>query len=406
MHSVIVPRLDPAMKTGRIVEWLKRENEAVKKGEPILVVEGEKTIFEIEAPATGVLRKILYPAGSEIEVLTVVAMIGEPGEPIPPDLGIVAPREEVLPPPLRIEKPGVAVVERPVEEVAPASPLARKMAEEYGIDLTMVEGTGPGGRIVKEDVLRAVEERRAAVSAAPLPEVVTPTIKPPRIAKTIPFSGTRKTIAERLSHSFHTAVPVTVTMEVNMEKLLDYYEDIKATMGNVSLTALILKAVAKALESHAIFNSTLDGNEIKIFEDINIALAINTPDGLIAPVIRNSNKKSVAEISNVVRELTEKAMQRKLSLEELLGGTFTVTNMGPYDVEIFAPIINPPQSAILGIGRIAKRAVIMNDQIVVKPMATLSLVFDHRVTDGVPAAEFLREVKRLLEAPDLFLSSI
>jgi len=394
------------MKTGRIVEWLKRENEAVKKGEPILVVEGEKTIFEIEAPATGVLRKILYPAGSEIEVLTVVAMIGEPGEPIPPDLGIVAPREEVLPPPLRIEKPGVAVVERPVEEVAPASPLARKMAEEYGIDLTMVEGTGPGGRIVKEDVLRAVEERRAAVSAAPLPEVVTPTIKPPRIAKTIPFSGTRKTIAERLSHSFHTAVPVTVTMEVNMEKLLDYYESIKATMGNVSLTALILKAVAKALESHAIFNSTLDGNEIKIFEDINIALAINTPDGLIAPVIRNSNKKSVAEISNVVRELTEKAMQRKLSLEELLGGTFTVTNMGPYDVEIFAPIINPPQSAILGIGRIAKRAVIMNDQIVVKPMATLSLVFDHRVTDGVPAAEFLREVKRLLEAPDLFLSSI
>jgi len=406
LHSVIVPRLDPAMKTGRIVEWLKRENEAVKKGEPILVVEGEKTIFEIEAPATGVLRKILYPAGSEIEVLTVVAMIGEPGEPIPPDLGIVAPREEVLPPPLRIEKPGVAVVERPVEEVAPASPLARKMAEEYGIDLTMVEGTGPGGRIVKEDVLRAVEERRAAVSAAPLPEVVTPTIKPPRIAKTIPFSGTRKTIAERLSHSFHTAVPVTVTMEVNMEKLLDYYESIKATMGNVSLTALILKAVAKALESHAIFNSTLDGNEIKIFEDINIALAINTPDGLIAPVIRNSNKKSVAEISNVVRELTEKAMQRKLSLEELLGGTFTVTNMGPYDVEIFAPIINPPQSAILGIGRIAKRAVIMNDQIVVKPMATLSLVFDHRVTDGVPAAEFLREVKRLLEAPDLFLSSI
>jgi len=406
LHSVIVPRLDPAMKTGRIVEWLKRENEAVKKGEPILVVEGEKTTFEIEAPATGVLRKILYPAGSEIEVLTVVAMIGEPGEPIPPDLGIVAPREEVLPPPLRIEKPGVAVVERPVEEVAPASPLARKMAEEYGIDLTMVEGTGPGGRIVKEDVLRAVEERRAAVSAAPLPEVVTPTIKPPRIAKTIPFSGTRKTIAERLSHSFHTAVPVTVTMEVNMEKLLDYYESIKATMGNVSLTALILKAVAKALESHAIFNSTLDGNEIKIFEDINIALAINTPDGLIAPVIRNSNKKSVAEISNVVRELTEKAMQRKLSLEELLGGTFTVTNMGPYDVEIFAPIINPPQSAILGIGRIAKRAVIMNDQIVVKPMATLSLVFDHRVTDGVPAAEFLREVKRLLEAPDLFLSSI
>jgi len=406
LHNVIVPRLDPAMKTGRIVEWLKRENEAVRKGEPILVVEGEKTTFEIEAPATGVLRKILYTVGSEIEVLTVVAMIGEPGEPIPPDLGVVAPREEVLPPPLRIEKPSVEVVERPVEGVARASPLARKLADEYGIDLTTVKGTGPSGRIVKEDVLRAVEERRAAVPVAPLPEAVAPALKPPRIAKTIPLSGTRKTIAERVSYSFHTVVPVTVTMEVNMENLLDYYESIKATMGDVSFTALMLKAVAKALESHAVFNSTLDGNEIKIFEDINIALAINTPDGLITPVIQNSNKKSVVEISNAIRELTEKAMQRKLSLRELLGGTFTVTNMGPYDVEIFAPVINPPQSAILGIGRIAKRAIIINDQIVVKPMATLSLVFDHRVTDGVPAAEFLREVKRLLEAPSLFLSNV
>ena len=374
MYNVIVPRLDPAMKTGRIVEWLKRENEAVKKGEPILVVEGEKTIFEVEAPATGVLRKILYPPGSEIEVLTVVAVIGEPDEPIPPVLEIVMPRREMLTPPLGIEKPGVVVVERAVKGVARASPLARKLAGEYGIDLTTIKGTGPGGRIVKEDVLRAMDERRATVPVAPLPEALVPALKPPRIAKTIPFSGTRKTIAERVSYSFHTAVPVTVTMEVNMEKLLDHYESINATMGDVSLTALILKAVVKALESHAIFNSTLDGNEIKIFEDINIALAINTPDGLIAPVIRNSNKKSVVEISNIIHELTEKAMQHKLSLEELLGGTFTVTNMGPYDVEIFAPIINPPQSAILGIGRIAKRATVVSDQIVVKPMATLPSV--------------------------------
>jgi len=405
LHSVVVPRLDPAMKTGRIVEWLKKENEAVNKGEPILVVEGEKTIFEVEAPATGVLRKILYPIGSEIEVLRVVAIIGEADEPIPPDLLPGAPRIEVSPPPLRIEKPSVAVVERAVEEEARASPVARKLAEEYGIDLTTIKGTGPDGRIVKEDVLRAVEERRAVVPAVPSGAVV-PAFKPPSVAKTLPLLGTRKTIAERLSYSFHTVVPVTVTMEVNMEKLLDHHESIRATMGDVSLTALILKAVAKALESHAILNSTLDGNEIKIFEDINIALAINTPDGLITPVIRNSNKKSVVEISDAIRELTEKAMQHKLSLEELLGGTFTVTNMGPYDVEIFAPIINPPQSAILGIGRIAKRAVIINDQIVIRPVANLSLVFDHRVTDGVPAAKFLQEVKRILEDSHLFLSNV
>jgi len=405
LHSVVVPRLDPAMKTGRIVEWLKKENEAVNKGEPILVVEGEKTIFEVEAPATGVLRKILYPIGSEIEVLTVVAIIGELDEPIPPDLLLRAPRIGVPSPPLRIEKPSVAVVERAVEEEARASPVARKLAEEYGIDLTTIKGTGPDGRIVKGDVLRAVEERRAAVPAVP-PGAVAPAFKPPSVAKTLPLLGTRKTIAERLTYSFHTVVPVTVTMEVNMEKLLDHHESIRATMGDVSLTALILKAVAKALESHAILNSTLDGNEIKIFEDINIALAIDTPDGLITPVIRNSNKKSVVEISDAIRELTEKAMQHKLSLEELLGGTFTVTNMGPYDVEIFAPIINPPQSAILGIGRIAKRAVIINDQIVIRPVANLSLVFDHRVTDGVPAAKFLQEVKRILEDPHRFLSNV
>jgi len=173
-----------------------------------------------------------------------------------------------------------------------------------------------------------------------------------------------------------------------------------AISTDLSLTAFMAKAVAKALEAHAILNSTLEGDEIKIFEEINIALAINTPEGLVAPVVRDANKKTLQDISNEIHQLTEKAMQKKLDLQDLLGSTFTISNLGPYGVEIFAPVINPPQIAIIGFGATEKRPIIVNENVVVKHMATLSLVFDHRVVDGVPAAEFLREVKRLLEAPD------
>jgi len=397
MFEVIVPRLDPAMKTGKIVDWLKREGDQVRKGEALLIVEGEKTTFEVEAPGEGVLRRILFQSGDDVQVPAIVGFVGWPDEP----LSKVEVATTVLgpPPPMKkIEEGPPRILERRVEGVR-ASPLARKLAEQHAIDLTLIKGTGPDRRILKEDVLRAVEERRTV--GVPVPPV-TPTelSKGLRIAKSIPLSGIRRTVAERLSYSFHTTVPVIITMNVDMENLIHLRESMKTAINtDLSLTAFMVKAVAKALEGHTILNSTLEGNEIKIFEEINIALAINTPEGLVAPVIRDANKKIVQEISSAIHQLTEKTMQKKLNLQELLGGTFTISNLGPYGVGIFAPVINPPQSAIIGIGTTEKRPIIINENVVLKHMATLSLVFDHRVVDGVPAAEFLQEVKRLLESP-------
>jgi pyruvate dehydrogenase E2 component (dihydrolipoamide acetyltransferase) len=382
MHKIIIPRFDPAMKTGRIIKWLKNEGEAVNKGEPIAIVEGEKTVFEVEAPEKGFLRKILYPANSEVEVLKPIALIGELTESIPQELIKESEAKIIEAEKSKEEKLFI----KPIKRVK-ASPLAKKLAEEYGLNLEEIEGTGPNGRITKEDVLSALKKTS-------LTEASIAGLKLPLIAKIIPLSRTRKTIAERLIYSLHEAASTTIIASVNFENLLKYREEIKS-----SLTAFIVKAVAKALEAHPIFNSTLNKEEIKIFNEINIALAIHTEDGLVTPVIKNANKKSIIEISNDIKDLTNKAFQRKLSIDELTGGTFTITNLGAYDIEVFIPIINPPQTGILGVGKIKKKPIAVNDQILIKPIATLTLVFDHRVVDGVPAAKFLQEIKHLLENP-------
>jgi len=397
MYEVIVPRLDPAMKTGKIVEWLKKEGDQVRKGEALLVVEGEKTTFEVEASGEGVLRRILSQSGADVQVPAVVGFVGQLDEPLP--TVPIALKVPSPPPSIKeVEEARPKIVERRVEGVR-ASPLARKLAEEHAVDLATVKGTGPDGRILKEDVLRAAEERRTVAITVP-PVKPSELFKGLRIAKSIPLSGIRRTVAERLSYSFRTTVPVIITMDVEMENLIHLRESVKTAINtDLSLTAFIVKAVAKALEANRVLNSTLEGDEIKIFEEINVALAINTPEGLVAPVIRDANKKTVQEISSAIHELTEKAMQKKLDLQDLLSSTFTISNLGPYGVEIFAPVINPPQTAIIGFGTTEKRPIIINENVVVKHMATFSLVFDHRVVDGVPAAEFLRDVKRLLETP-------
>jgi len=396
MHEVIVPRLDPAMKTGKIVEWLRKEGDQVRKGEALLVVEGEKTTFEVEAPGEGVLRRILSQPGDNVQVPAVVAFVGRLDEPLP--TAQVALTVPAPPPSIKEVEEAPRILERRVEGVR-ASPLARKLAEEYAIDLTTIKGTGPDGRILKEDILRAVEVRRTA-------EVTAPSVRPTefltglRIAKSVPLSGIRRTVAERLSYSFRTTVPVIITMDVDMENLMSLRGSMKTEIKtDLSLTAFIIKAVAKALEAHRILNSTLEGDEIKIFEAINIALAINTPEGLVAPVVHSASKKTVQEISSAINQLTEKATQKKLDLQDLLGSTFTISNLGPYGVGTFAPVINPPQSAIIGIGTTTKRLAVIDGNVAVRHMATLSLVFDHRVVDGVPAAAFLQDVKKFLERP-------
>ncbi len=392
MFRVVMPRLDPGMQSGRIIEWLKKEGDHVEKDVPIVRIEGEKTTFEVNAPETGVVRKVLFESGMDVEVGQTIALVGDPNEPLP-----IEAEAQVTAKPVAVQEATLSLVSRVPEPSA--SPVARKMAREAGIDIGTIKGSGPGGRIVREDVQKAVEQMKTQ------PKTVAASGQEARyvpIARTIKMAGKRKATAERLSYGFHTTVPVTITMETRMEAVLEHRRDLqKRSDEEISITAYVVKATAKALEDHQIINSSLEGDELRIYGDINIAVAINTPDGLVAPAIPRTNMKSVPEISRGIRDLSELAMQNKLTVSDLTGGTFTVTNLGGYGVDLFAPVINPPQCAILGFGRTAEKPIIVERQVRAASITTLSLVFDHRIVDGVPAAQFLQRVKELLENPKM-----
>jgi pyruvate dehydrogenase E2 component (dihydrolipoamide acetyltransferase) len=364
--KVVMPKLSLTMKEGTVGKWYKKEGEAVEKGEPIVEIISEKATYDLEAPSSGILRKILVKEGVDASVNAVLAVITSPGEAFS--------ETEIL-----------AEVPQAVEETEKrvlASPSAKRLAREYGIDLSLVKGSGPEGRIVEEDVTRFIEEARGTL---------------PKIKEIIALTGFKKTSAERVSASFKTAPHSTIMMEVDISKAGGLHEKLQ-----VSYTAILVEVVAKALLEHPIINSTLDGNQIKIFEDVNVGLAVATEYGLVVPVIHNADRKSLKEIDTAIKELTEKARQGKLAKEELTGGTFTVTNLGMYGVEFFTPIINPPEAAILGVGKIVEKPVIVDGKVEVKPLMTLSLSYDHRIVDGAPAAKFLQKIKHYMESPDTF----
>jgi len=388
MPDVLMPRIDPGMQTGKIVEWLKKEGEFVQKGEPILVVEGEKTTFEIEAPESGILSKILVEVGTDVQVTQPIAIIGEPGKSFRSE-SLAKPIQQPIPQ----QQPSTMPAATPSDRVI-ASPAARRLAQDRRVDIANLRGTGPGGRITREDVLAAAEPTSSIKSAASASKV-----NEPAVLRKVKLDGIRRAVAERLTFSERNTVPVTLTMETDASKLIE----LKNRGEHVGFTAFAAKAVAMALDKHPTMNSTIAGDEVTTYSDINVAVAINTDLGLVAPVIQNADKKSAKAIDAKIQELSQKAKDNRLAIEELTGGTFTVTNLGAYDVESFAPIINPPQCAILGLGRIAYRPVATGEQVAVKPTTVLTLVFDHRIVDGVPAAAFLRDVKRNLEDPEQLL---
>jgi len=381
MPEVLMPRLDAGMQSGKIVEWLKKEGEVVKKGEAVVVVEGEKTTFEIEAPESGVLTKILVSVGTDVPVSQPVAIIGEASQNQPATVTSKPPEQAIA---TQASSP------RPIVsgERVPASPAARRLAQERGVDLATVNGTGPGGRITSEDIL-------AAATQVP-DQTATTKQHHPAVLKRTKLQGIRKSVAERLSYSARNAVATTLTMETDASKLVN----LKNTQGGISFTALLVKAVAKTLEKHQAVNSTIDGEDIITYSDINVCVAINTDNGLIAPVIRNTNLKSAKNVDIEIRELAQKARENRLTIEELTGGTFTVTNLGAQDIDTFIPIINPPQCAILGVGRIAYKPFVSGEKISARPTTVLTLVFDHRIVDGLPAAKFLRDIRKALEEPE------
>ena len=386
-----MPRLDPGMQSGKIVEWLKKEGDRVEKDVPIVRIEGEKTTFEVNSPGAGVVRKLLFEPGTDVQVGQTIALVGEPNEPLP-----VETRAPAAPEPAVTQQVTVAPAGPRIQEPS-ASPVARKMAREAGIDISKIKGSGPGGRIVREDVQKAIDQMRSQPQAVGFSAQEARAVP---IARTIRLAGKRKATAERLSYGFHTTVPVTITMEARMDTMLGHRKELHNKTGEeISITAYVVKAAAKALEDHQMINSSLEGDELRLYSDINVAVAINTPDGLVAPIIPQTNKRSILEISRGIRDLTERAIQNKLAVTDLTGGTFTVTNLGGFGVDLFAPVINPPQCAILGFGRTSEKPVIIEKQVQVASITTLSLVFDHRIVDGVPAAQYLQRVKELLEDP-------
>jgi len=375
---VVMPRLSLTMKEGTVVQWFKKEGDTVQKGEPIVEVLSEKVTYDVEAPASGVLRKILVSEGANVPVAEAMGIILAPGEQLPE---IPAATEET---PMEKIEEAIATPEKEIVEKAEerflASPAAKRLAREHGVDLSRVRGTGPEGRIVEDDVKSFIEETEPM----------------PKVRETIPLSGIRKTTAERVSLSARIAPHSTITMEVNMTNAVRLREE-----KTFSYTDMLIKAVATALREHPLLNSTLEDEQIKVFEDVNVGVAVATEEGLVVPVIRSADKKSLSEITLTVEELVEKARQRKLSRKELTGGTFTVTNLGMYGVDVFIPIINPPEAAILGAGKVTEKPVVVNGEVKTKPAMQLSLSFDHRIVDGAPAAQFLQRVKQLLENPEV-----
>jgi len=361
------------MKTGTVVQWFKKEGETVQKGEPLVEVLSEKVTYDVEAPESGVLRKILAVEGNDVPVAEAIGLITAPDEQIVETQMTTAVKVEAEAPEVQ-EKEAI----EKSEERFIASPAAKRLAREHGVDLSKVVGTGPEGRIVEEDVRKLLESTAGI----------------PRVREVIPLTGIRKTTAERLSQSFRTAPHSTVSMDVDMTVARKLHEETEA-----SYTDILVKAVAEALKEHSIINSSLDGEQIKIYEDVNVGVAVATEKGLVVPVVRNADKLSLKEISSSIKVLVEKAREGKLTKEDLTGGTFTVTNLGMFGVDFFIPIINPPETAILGVGRVAEKPIVVNRTIEVKPIMNLSLAYDHRVVDGAPAAQFLRRVKQLLETP-------
>jgi len=370
-----MPRLSLAMKTGTIIEWFKKEGETVEKGELVVEVLSEKATYDVEAPVTGVLRKILVEEGIDVPVGVTLAFIAAPDEELPEE----AIKAEVATVGVVIDK--AAVKEEPVpnmvRERVLASPAAKRMAREHDVDLTQIQGTGPEGRLVEEDVKRFLQEK---------------TVLMPKKREEFLLTGIRKTTAERLASSFRTAPHSFIIMDVDVTKAAKLRE---ATQ--VSYTSVLVNVVAKALHEHPIVNSALVDGKIRVFEDINIGVAVSTDKGLIVPVIHDADKKRLLEISYELEELAKKAKQGKLSREQLTGGTFTLTNLGMFDVDMFLPIINPPECAILAAGRTVEKPIVVNKEIKIKPMITLTLAYDHRIIDGAPASKFLRRIKRIIE---------
>jgi pyruvate dehydrogenase E2 component (dihydrolipoyllysine-residue acetyltransferase) len=403
---VDVPQLGLTMETGTILQWLKAEGDKVEKGQPVVVIQTDKVEYEVEAPVAGTLLKIAAKEGTELPVGSLMGLIGQAGEDLAGLLG-------AAPAPAAPAESRVESTTRPVDELtreaptrAPGervkiSPVAKKLAQDHGIDINTLTGTGPEGRIVREDVERAI----AAKTQAPAtPKVAESREAPAAVQQTIPLSGMRKVIFDRMGQSWREAARVTLFADADVTELVHLRQAKAAEWERrfglkPSYSDLIHLAVARALREEPRINCRLEGQAVRVRQEVNLGVAVDLGEGLVAVVIKDADKKSLGDIARVARDLAERARSGKLASDDMADGTFTVTNLGGLGVEYFTPIINQPQAGILGVGKIMEKPVVLGGGIHVRSMLTLSLVFDHRLLDGAPAAKFLAKVRELLEQP-------
>ncbi len=445
--EIVLPQWGMEMQDGTIVRWLKQEGDTVAEGEPIVEVETAKLQTELESTASGILSRIVAQEGEIVPIRGVLCVIAEPGEELTPSAAPVAPASVASEPATRVApasngagSPGVQVVpaarrlarQRGVDlaqvrgsgpsgrvlladvEAAlqapaasaptgdgrvPVVPAARRLARENNIDLAQVAGSGPQGRILIEDVEAAIAARSAAAAAAPEPSA----------DGVVPLTGIRGAVAARMLQSIQTTAQVTLTTEVIVTEAMQLRRGLsrhhaEEAGGGIGPLPLVVKATAEALKRHprmnAIETATADGGtQVQMLSEINIGQAVALDEGLVTPVIRGADGKSLAQLAAENRDLAARTREGRTRPEEITGGTFTITNLGANEIDGFTPIINPPQVGILGVGRVVEKPVIANGEIAKGETMYLSLTFDHRVIDGAPAAAFLQTVKSLLEDP-------
>lgn len=406
--EMVMPKLGMAMKEGMVSNWRKEAGDSVSKGEIVADINSEKIEMEIEAPADGILLEIVVPAGQGVPPGTVICRIGSPDEQI---IGAAAAAPEAK---VHIAEAAVAAVAEPVPSSSPAlrrkgdikiSPVARKMAEAAGLDIESIAGTGPQGRITKEDVESVI----AKMSSAPSPAVESGPVNPPAAAseeqvEQTPVTGIRKVIAARMLDSMQNSAQLTLTLKADVTGLIALQKPMSETAQKqydvkLTITDFIARAVVLSLTQHKQMNSAYIDERIHTFGHVHLGMAVALDNGLVVPVIRHAQKLSLLELARGLKSLAQRARSSQLGSEEMQGSTFTITNLGAYGIEHFTPVLNPPETGILGVGAVQDTPVFIGDEVQRRSQLPLSLTFDHRVLDGAPAAEFLRTIKQHLEDP-------
>jgi len=409
--EIKVPRIGMAVADATVIEWKSKEGDQVEERQVVVVIETEKVMSEVESPGAGLLH-IIMGEGELAAAGQVIGMLAETEEELakvqkempagkPAEAAKTAEPVAAEAPKAEAAPPKEAATATGDEERIRISPVARKLAEEHAIDITRVAGTGPNSRIIREDIEKAIADKKAAPAE---------TAGERRVKQTIPLTGMRGTIAERMHHSLAVSAQLTAMGEIDMTEIVSLRNNLTAqedTLGTrVTYTDVLVFAIARILRDHPKVNAGIVDNEIKVWEDINIGVATALENGLIVPVVKNADRKSLVEISKEIKLLVEKARENKLGTDEITGGTFTLTNLGALGSgwTFETAIINQPESAILRVGAITDRAVVREGQIVARPILTYSLTYDHRVIDGAVAAKFISSLVSALENPALLLA--